>query len=313
MQELIKKYRHDCLSDAELDALRDKLNSLNDSAIHSYLQEDWQSFIKNENCSVDKIKSKIKRNISQSVRNKDSLFTRKNLLLASVAMLCGAILSSVILWFNIPSSNHSIVAMHTTDNNITDISLPDATHIKLNKNSLVTFSEFDFTGNHRAIHFSGEGYFKVTHEPARPFIIYSEGVTTTVFGTEFNINTNTQDEETVVSLINGNLKMTADKTKAEITLKPGEKGVFNKLNGSLTKQPYSESDNITSWISGEINFENETMDKVISFIESHYKCRIIYPHNISKKRFTGTLPANDLDIAVKTLEKVFATSIEINK
>jgi len=45
-----------------------------------------------------------------------------------------------------------------------------------------------FTGNERRVEITGEVYFEVTHDAAKPFHVNVKGMAVQVLGTHFNIN-----------------------------------------------------------------------------------------------------------------------------
>ena len=73
------------------------------------------------------------------------------------------------------------------------IVLPDGTRVTLNAASSLVYPE-SFHGKNRQVELTGEGFFEVTSDPARPFLVQSPNFSTTVLGTVFNIAA--YDEET---------------------------------------------------------------------------------------------------------------------
>lgn len=71
--------------------------------------------------------------------------------------------------------------------------LADGTQVWLNAESRLKYPS-RFTGEQRVVELEGEGYFKVTPDSQRPFIVKSGNITTEVLGTEFNV----RDRKSVV-------------------------------------------------------------------------------------------------------------------
>jgi len=69
------------------------------------------------------------------------------------------------------------------------ITLPDGSTVILHAGSKLDYP-VSFNGNTREVNLIGEGYFDVQHDPARPFIIHTGHLKTTVLGTAFNIKAN---------------------------------------------------------------------------------------------------------------------------
>jgi ferric-dicitrate binding protein FerR (iron transport regulator) len=90
---------------------------------------------------------------------------------------------------------HKTVDPHA--DSVRTIVLSDGTEVTLNRNS--TFSYND----NREGELRGEAWFKVAEDPAHPFVIRSEHMTVTVFGTEFTLHTHTADSSSKLALYDG--------------------------------------------------------------------------------------------------------------
>lgn len=82
-------------------------------------------------------------------------------------------------------------------NEIRVVTLADGTQVTLNHNATLSYND------NREAELSGEAWFEVTKDTAHPFVIHSEGLKTTVLGTEFNFNTHTEAGESKLSLYDG--------------------------------------------------------------------------------------------------------------
>ena len=64
--------------------------------------------------------------------------------------------------------------------------LSDGTRIRLDAGSSMLYPA-EFSGDQRAVFLDGEGYFEVTSDADRPFVIYAHQAVVTVLGTRFNV------------------------------------------------------------------------------------------------------------------------------
>ena len=90
--------------------------------------------------------------------------------------------------------------------------LPDGTQVHLNSESKLLYKT-DFSNNNREVHLRGEGYFVVAKDEGRPFMVYTEEITTIVLGTSFNVRSYPEDQQVSVAVTTGKVAL----TKSEIT------------------------------------------------------------------------------------------------
>lgn len=116
-------------------------------------------------------------------------------------------------------------------------SLPDGSLVTLNSGSEIIYPAH-FRGEQRLVQLNGEGFFKITPDKTKPFIIKVKAVTVSVVGTSFNVkNVNSKTEVIVATgIVNVNFQ------GRQVLLHPGEKViadegvaklVVQKNNGSL--------------------------------------------------------------------------------
>ena len=105
-----------------------------------------------------------------------------------------------------------------TGNTVRTDTLPDGSEITLNKYSGISYPA-SFAGHLRNVQLSGEAFFKVTHNPDKPFVVKVNDLLVTVLGTSFNIKSTRAETEVIVE--SGVVSVT--KRSKIITLYPGEK------------------------------------------------------------------------------------------
>lgn len=76
--------------------------------------------------------------------------------------------------------------------------LPDGSLVTLNSNSKITYP-MHFRGGQRLVQLSGEGFFKITPDKTKPFIIKINTVTVSVVGTSFNVKNVKGKTEVIVA------------------------------------------------------------------------------------------------------------------
>ncbi|MDB5086384.1 MAG: hypothetical protein JWR09_378 [Mucilaginibacter sp.] len=120
-------------------------------------------------------------------------------------------------------SNSSSVAL--TQN------LPDGSSVTLNSNSQLSYPNH-FSGGQRLVQLNGEGFFKITPDKTKPFIIKINTVTISVVGTSFNVKNIKGKTEVIVET--GIVKVNAN--GKQVLLHPGQKVIANGAISNLTVQ-----------------------------------------------------------------------------
>lgn len=75
--------------------------------------------------------------------------------------------------------------------------LPDGSTVTLNKNSSLTYPA-EFHGDTRVVTLRGEGFFNITPNKQKPFIIHAGNTSVKVVGTSFNVKSTQEQTEVIV-------------------------------------------------------------------------------------------------------------------
>ena len=152
-----------------------------------------------------------------------------------------------------------------------DIILPDGSVVRPVGDSRVTVAE-NFNEN-RHVTLSGEAFFSVAHNLDSPFTVETEHLTLTVLGTEFNLKDFPEDNETVVSLVSGSVKI--DKSSREsVVLAPMERMVFDKRTKESAVSSFTP-EQIDRWRSGRRIIENLPLEQALLAVGDFYEKAVI--------------------------------------
>ncbi|WP_020530604.1 FecR family protein [Flexithrix dorotheae] len=155
------------------------------------------------------------------------------------------------------------------------ITLADGSKVWLNNQSTLKFPQ-KFSGNSREIHLLGEGYFEITKNPEKPFIIHLENQTKIeVLGTSFNVNANSPSEKIVVSVTSGKVKFgkKLDKEKFVI-LEKETQGIYKAKNQTFSLENELDT-NVFAWRTGKLSFQNTPLNQVFLTLSKHYNKKFI--------------------------------------
>lgn len=163
--------------------------------------------------------------------------------------------------------------------------LPDGTRAWLNAASSIHFPT-RFQQNQRSVSITGEVYFEVAHNPARPFVVTAGATSVQVLGTHFNIMAYPNEEVLKTTLAEGAVKITRAGNSA--VLHPGEQ---LQANDQLFKVvQHVDLDAELAWKNGLFYFKNAGVEAVMKQVERWYNVHVQYRGSIPAKQFTGTIP-----------------------
>lgn len=173
--------------------------------------------------------------------------------------------------------------------------LPDGSKVWLNATSTLKFP-VAFTGNSRTVELTGEGYFEVSKNAAKPFFVKVKDAEVKVLGTHFNIMAYGEEEAIKTTLLEGSVKVLKHEAgKDETTvLKPGEQAVM-AANSPLTIDHSPDLDAIIAWKNGKFYFNNADIKVIMRQIARWYDVEVEY-RNISAETQLGGVVSRKEDL-----------------
>lgn len=164
------------------------------------------------------------------------------------------------------------------------LTLSDGTEVWLNAESSLRFP-VHFTEGNRRVYLSGEAYFAVAADAAKPFSVTAGQVVVTVLGTEFNMMAYENEPAVQTALISGSIKVN------ETVLQPGWVGITT--NGNTTTQQMDIAA-LTGWKRGMFVFRNDDITTVLHQLERWYDVTAVYPKGkAGSQHFTGAIQRYD--------------------
>jgi transmembrane sensor len=191
------------------------------------------------------------------------------------------------------------------------LTLADGTRVWLNAASSITFPTA-FMGNTREVTITGEAYFDVAHNEAKPFIVKNEtkNVEVQVLGTQFNVNTYADENAVKVTLLKGSVKILrpAQHDKA-VVIKPGQQAVVtDKMNVAND----IDLEEVMAWKNGKFQFGDQMdVQSIMRQIARWYDVEIEYKGNVNG--FVGGSISRNVNISnvIKMLEKTGEVKFKI--
>ena len=180
------------------------------------------------------------------------------------------------------------------------VKMPDSSKIWLNAGSEIRFLRHFKDGKTRTVFLKGEAYFDVSHDAGHPFVVKSGELTTTVYGTSFNIRAYGNEAETSVAVNSGKVGvMAATDTGRVVMLLPNDKLVY--ADSKFTKTVADiEAD---GWIRGDLVFDQTPLAEVFTTISRKFNVRIeADTAQYQDCRLTASFHNQPLHAVLKTLK-----------
>ena len=195
----------------------------------------------------------------------------------------------------ITTSKHLIENINTTEKSIS-IKLPDESIVELASNSRIAYANnFDSTDT-RDVYLSGEAFFKVTKNPARPFRVFANEIVTKVLGTSFIVSSFEKDSIIQVKVRTGKVSVFSqsdEKTKRAsvlgqsggIILTPNQEIVYKRMSQHFEKNLLDNPEMLTAdaVIEKEMRYEDANLEKVFDQLSKIYGISIVYDIELLKK------------------------------
>ncbi len=155
--------------------------------------------------------------------------------------------------------------------------LADGSEVWLHPHSRLTYPRA-FTGGTREVALSGEAFFKVTHDPGRPFLIRSGDLLTRVLGTSFSIKAyeNAPSAEVVVVTGKVSVKLAGAPAErdSEVLLTPRQRVTYEKAARRLARGQVPSGAKRSLWEASTLAFENASLRDIIGALNAHFDVRI---------------------------------------
>lgn len=153
------------------------------------------------------------------------------------------------------------------------VTLPDGSRVWLNSGTLLLYPSA-FTGDKREIYLVGEGYFKVSKQPEKPFVVRTKSMRVEVLGTEFNLSAYPDREKITTTLETGSIKILPDDPAIHpLVLKPDEQLEYIPSTGKTVVSHVTATD-YSDWKEGGLFFTNDSFEDILNTLERTYNVKV---------------------------------------
>lgn len=192
------------------------------------------------------------------------------------------------------------------------IVLPDGSDVWLNAGSQLTYS-MDANSGTRNAFLEGEGLFTIENNKF-PFIVHTSHLDIHVTGTRFNVKSYPDDEKIETTLLEGKIRIQADRGSDPIYIRPNQKLSYQKnlkearivpleseragrketagTPGKDVIEVYSDVDveEAVSWQSGILHIEGESLESLAKKLERKFDVTFLFEdEELKSYSYSGTI------------------------
>lgn len=190
----------------------------------------------------------------------------------AIPLFLATIVLSVLMFQSDKFNKNQVAEVMVPLGTIVKYDLPDGSVVWLNSGSKLQYP-IRFTDKKREVILDGEAYFSVESNKENPFYVHTPyGISTYVYGTEFNVDAYSKDNKMEVTLIRGSLNVINHRLNEQTKLTPGN---LASLSNGYLKVEKTDIDEKSGWKNGELVFRQASLLEILNKLERHYNVEIV--------------------------------------
>lgn len=257
-----------------------------------------------------------KRSDFDKVEQPQKKFTLKYFLI-NASRVAAAVVLLFSIWMMFDNEEPADTIYYTAETTVSDdpYLLPDGSEVVLSENAEISYPE-RFASDFRSVEFKGRAFFDIAHNPEKPLIIELDNVRVKVLGTSFNLCNCPDKEEITLHLESGkvlfySIDPESGNTLEQVILTPGEKGVYNRSTGLISKTNYT-GNNHTAWKTGILEFVNAPLTDVIPVLESTFNIKVSSELPLADYHLTARFEQETTQSVFETLQIIYGFECRID-
>ncbi|MDP4289889.1 MAG: FecR family protein [Bacteroidota bacterium] len=278
-EEIIIKYIENSCTSEELESLLEWILLSDENKIHFLTIKKIYNLKKINHYSQPLQVENALIKFNQQIDNTQKEQRRKYILRYSkyAALVILFIGIPFIFWltkFNISGNLTELYTVNVSKNSpVKVVLLSDGTKVWINSGSTFQYPAH-FIKKERNVKLKGEAYFEVKSDTLHPFIVQADELKVRVYGTTFNINTDTYDRSIKTTLVSGCVAIQSIYGKNLAILHPDQMATYNNQTKNIEIDRVNSS-LYTSWRLGLILLETATLKEITNKLQEFYQVNII--------------------------------------
>jgi len=243
-----------------------------------------------------------------------SLFTLNKYSFLKAAALLLIFLSGIYLIANLVIKK-DMKELYVENGTTEEVIFSDSSTVKLDAGSTLKFPEV-FRSDIREVYLEGEGLFTVKSDIGKPFIIKTEKAEVEVIGTEFNVRSFKEENNTSVAVLHGMVSLRgidSNDPESKVFIEGGQLSEIGE-NGIPLPPEMSDIQKHISWGKREMYFKNAPFRNVTGQLERWYDLNFILPDNsYSSKLVTVYIENKPVEEILELLSLIMDFNYQINE
>jgi transmembrane sensor len=305
VERLIVRYLSNEATSKEIEALLEWV-SLNNNNLKFFNEcvNTWSQRTQNELYDVNAALGRFNKRIDRfEDENREKSFSWSWIAIAA-SLVFFMIAGAWIYFWNTQETSASLATLTATLSRDT-LALSDGSIIYLTKNSTIEYP-MRFEAGTRDVFLTGEAFFEVSRDPARPFIIHTGNIQTQVLGTSFNVNA----AKGIVDVVVETGKVMVGSSGFKEILNPADRIVFNNQSESV-KRSRVDLEKEFAWRYNVIIFEDSKLSDVAETLKAHFGVTLTFGDDRVKEfSITGRYRNESLETILKAIE--FSTDVRFH-
>lgn len=180
-----------------------------------------------------------------------------------------AALAIVVIYLFQLDRKQEVISLQAEEAIVKD-TLPDQTAVALNAVTTLTFTE---TPTERRAGLSGEAFFDVKPDSAKPFVIDAGEALVKVVGTSFNLQAYPENDTIVLAMQTGHAWLIGKAAGDSLLVAAGGKAILSKATGRIGTLD-TDPANDAFWLTRTLIFKRTDLLQVFKMLERNYQVNI---------------------------------------
>lgn len=302
----LRKYISNKINPNEFNELKGYINVHSGEELMPVFKECWEEVADQTVTLTAKDKQLLMR-IRQRIPPDHTIgWQRKALqIAASIAIILLTGISAFLYTSNREMSalNEQSVTVKAGKGERLSITLPDGTLVRLNSESELSYKQ-SFGLKNRMVSLSGEGYFDVTKNTGKVFVVNTEYLDIQVMGTSFNVFAYENKDFIEMALVEGSVNVsTLVPPFKTVKVHPNQKVLYDKIKGDMVVK-WTSNELETAWVSKSLAFRSEPLKTVLARIERKYGVTFKVNNSaLLNDSYTGAFDQEEIEEVLYILKK----------
>ena len=223
------------------------------------------------------------------------------------ATLTAAAAVAVVLWLGQPQNQFRRLA--TTVAQRQEITLADGTHAELNAQTALVV---ELKADERRVRLaSGEAFFHVSKDPARPFFVETPNGSVRVTGTQFNVRTDPL-AGLEVTVLEGSVQVRPGEGTAPLALTAGDQLTGDRQHVAVQTLSAGALNDALAWRRGEIVFNGTPLRDALARFARYHGRNLGVSDSAAMQRVGGRYSIDDLNGFLTAIEEVLPVTVVRN-